>query len=101
MARPGLFIVVGEFTVDPSDRDRIVDALLANRRDTLASEPGCRTYEVCVPEEGDNRIFMVEIYDSRAAFEAHKTTPHFKRWHVDAAHLIKTEKATFLNRLLP
>jgi len=101
MAKSGSFIVVGEFEVDPADRDLVVDMLLENRRQTLATEQGCRSYEVCTSED-DNpaRIYMVESYDDRAAFEAHKTTPHFAVWEKHGAPLIRERGVMFLKRNL-
>ncbi len=89
MVKDSVFLVLGEFTIDAGDRGPLIEALLENRRDTLASEPGCRSYDVCTPEDRDDRVFMVEVYDSQDAFEAHKNTPHFARWHETAHHLIR------------
>ncbi len=101
MARASNFIVVGDFTIDPENRDALIEALVVNRRQTLATEVGCRTYEVCIREDGDaSHVYMVEIYDDRAAFESHLKTAHFKVWNDTAAHLIKDIKATFLHRML-
>ncbi len=100
MARASNLIVVGDFTIDPKNRNALIEALLLNRSQTLATEVGCRTYEVCIREDGDaNHVYMVEIYDDRAAFESHSKTAHFKVWNDTAAHLIKDTKATFLNRM--
>jgi quinol monooxygenase YgiN len=100
MVKDSVFLVLGEFTIDAGDRGPLIEALLENRRDTLASEPGCRSYDVCTPEDRNDRVFMVEVYDSQDAFEAHKNTPHFARWHEAAHHLIKETKVVFLNRHL-
>jgi quinol monooxygenase YgiN len=101
MAKSSLFIVIGEFAVNPENHGRVVEMLLENRRQTLATEEGCRSYEVCTTEDHEpSRIYMVESYDSRAAFEAHKTTPHFAVWEKNGAPLIRELGVTFLKRNL-
>ena len=40
-------------------------------------EPGCRRFDVVEPPGEADRILLYEIYDDRAAFEAHLKTPHF------------------------
>ena len=101
MAKPSLFFVFGEFEVDPQHRDRVVALLLENRRQTLATETGCRSYEVCTSEDDNpSRIYMVESYDNREAFEAHKQTPHFADWEKHGAPLIREVGVRFMRRNL-
>lgn len=101
MAKSSLFIVIGEFAVNPENHGRVVEMLLENRRQTLATEEGCRSYEVCTTEDHEpSRIYMVESYDSRSAFETHKSTPHFAAWEKNGAPLIRELVVTFLKRNL-
>ena len=51
--------------------------MLANAKVSRETEPGCRQFDVCV-EADTGRTFLYELYDDRAAFEAHLASAHFK-----------------------
>jgi (4S)-4-hydroxy-5-phosphonooxypentane-2,3-dione isomerase len=42
-------------------------------------EPGCRQFHVFQDREDPTRFFLVETYDSEAAFTEHRESAHFKR----------------------
>jgi quinol monooxygenase YgiN len=46
-------------------RNKFLDAMLLNAEASVRDEPGCATF------------LLYEIYESQAAFEDHKLTPHF------------------------
>ena len=100
MSKPGVLVVVAEFTVEPADRQKVTEVLLEIRRQTLATEDGCRTYEVCVNDDDPHLIMMVEIYDDEAAFLNHKKSEHFDLWPKNGEQYVKDVKVKFLNRLL-
>ena len=43
-------------------------------------EPGCREFNIHVRANDPNHVFIYEVYDNAAALEAHRQTPHFKKW---------------------
>jgi quinol monooxygenase YgiN len=51
-------------------------AVLANAQQSVADEPGCHVFDVCVDGAG-TRFFLYELYDDEAAFQAHLASPHF------------------------
>ncbi len=55
----------------PDFRDAILRNAAASR-----SEPGCRQFDVCFSEDG-LACFLYELYNDRAAFDAHLATAHF------------------------
>ena len=56
-----------------------------NARASVRDEPGCRQFDVVVPDGEPDSIFLYEIYDDAAAFDAHKKTPHFAQFDRDSA----------------
>ena len=78
--KPAAFVVIPEFVVKPD----CIDAFLALARDdasrSVADEPGCRQFDVVQMEEDPLHVLFYEVYDSRAAFEAHLRTPHLARF---------------------
>lgn len=65
----------------PEDRAEIADIL---RQLTAASrqEPGCASYIPHTVEAEPDTVLIYEQYRDEAAVEAHRASPHFKRWAV-------------------
>jgi quinol monooxygenase YgiN len=75
MSQPGksaTFVVVPEFVIKPD----CLDAFLALAKDdashSVADEPGCRQFDIVQMEGAPCRVLFYEVYDSRAAFDAHR-----------------------------
>jgi autoinducer 2-degrading protein len=43
-------------------------------------EPGCRAFNIAVSQKNTNHVFVFEVYDNAAAFDAHVQTDHFKKY---------------------
>ena len=55
----------------------------ASRRD-----PGCIAYDLNLSVTDPDRMVFVEVWESRAALDAHFQTPHFKAWRAAVADLV-------------
>lgn len=51
--------------------------LTAAAEASRTTEPGCRRFEVTRLDGQPNVFTLAELYDDRAALEAHRLTPHF------------------------
>jgi len=40
----------------------------------------CRQFDVCVSASHSNGVFLYEVYDSKAAFDAHLASAHFRQF---------------------
>ena len=61
--------------------DRIADfrkAMLVQARNSLDKESGCRQFDVCFDPKDDKNVFLYEVYDDKAAWDAHLASDHFK-----------------------
>ena len=85
------FVVIAEFRVKPGAMDAFLAAAQDDARHSLADEPGCRQFDVVVPEV-DSSVVFYEVYDSRAAFDAHLETPHLARFREAFPPLIVEER---------
>jgi len=72
----------------------------ANADISLAAEPGCRRFDVCVAPDDETRVFLYEIYDDAAAFDAHLDSAHFKAFDAAVAPMV-AEKSVATYRLAP
>ncbi len=76
-ANSGTFVVIAEFSISKENRAEFLSACGEDATSSVRDEPGCRTFEVLTAEDSDGLIVLFEIYDDKAAFDAHRETPHF------------------------
>lgn len=91
------FVVIVDFRLRSgakSDFRRLIDE---NARASCREEPGCRRFDVLEPAGETDRIVLYEIYDDRAAFQAHVRTSHFARFNDASASLVADKKVTELD----
>ena len=72
-----MLAVTVEFRIVPRHVEKFRAAVIAQARNSLHGEKQCRRFDVCFDPAEPTRVFLYEIYDDRAAFDAHMQTPHF------------------------
>jgi (4S)-4-hydroxy-5-phosphonooxypentane-2,3-dione isomerase len=88
------FAITVDFALKPGSLAAFRKLIDKNATDSCADEPGCRRFDVLAPENSTDRVFLYEIYDDRAAFEAHLKTPHYDVFNRESAPLVLTKKVT-------
>jgi autoinducer 2-degrading protein len=68
-------------SLKPERVDEFLRVIQHDQRETLASEPGARQFEVGRSPTNPNEFFLHEEYDDLAAFQAHTRTTHFQEWN--------------------
>jgi quinol monooxygenase YgiN len=64
-----------------------------NAKASVRDEPGCSRFDVCAHRKDADRILLYEIYDDRAAFDAHLKTKHFAVFNEASAALVLDKNA--------
>ena len=90
-----MYIVTVEFDLDPRSVTPFMEAMLGNARASKTLEAGCRQFDVCVSEEDPAKVFLYEVYDDRAAFEAHLATGHYKAFDVSVRAWVRSKRVRF------
>lgn len=83
--------VIVDFRLTPGARAgfrRLVDI---NARTSAEKEKGCRRFDVIEPRDEEDRVLLYEIYDDEAAFDAHMRTPHYERFDIESAPLVRSK----------
>lgn len=77
--RPGgnVIAIIGHIDVDPTERDRLVDATVDLQRSTQSDEPGCLVYTIGADPADPGRIRITELWESAEALDAHFRHPNF------------------------
>lgn len=83
-----MYVIAVEFTIHPQQLAAFMPLLLENARVSRETEPGCRRFDVCRDPGRPERVFLYELYDDRAAFDAHLAAAHFKAFDAAAAPML-------------
>ncbi len=75
----GVYINAVDLVIVPSELPKFLDAIKENGANAV-KEPGCREFNITVLASNPNHVFLFEVYDNEAALEAHRQTPHFKKY---------------------
>lgn len=89
-----MIALVVSIAVRPGSRDAFLEAIAAQAAASLELEEGCVRFDVCADRADPARFFLYELYADEAAYEAHRTTPHFGRWRVAAEACVETQVNT-------
>ena len=82
------YAVTVTFDIKPGRMEEFMEHILFNARSSLRDEPGCRQFDVCTDPSRPDTVFLYELYDDLAAFEAHQTMPHYKATGPKVADLV-------------
>lgn len=94
-----MYVVTVLFTIHPAHWGAFTKAMHHNAQTSLAIEPGCRQFDVCVGEPGQYTIFLYEVYDSQADFNSHLSAPHFLQFNTETAGWVADKKVQTFVRL--
>ena len=84
----GKISLVVEFKMKPGTRDAFVERVRAHSETCLDREPGCLQFDVLVPTDGSDRVFLYELYANQAALEAHAATAHMAAYRKDTDPMV-------------
>lgn len=87
-------MIIVEFRLTPGSRDAFRQLIDENATASARTEPGCRRFDVLEPAGDADRIVLYEIYDDRAAFDAHVRTVHFASFNAASAPLVADKTVT-------
>jgi quinol monooxygenase YgiN len=72
--------IVVTIKLEPGAADAFRAEILENAAAAKRDEPGCHRFDVLVAEDDSDTLVFYEEYTDEAAFEAHRASPHFKKY---------------------
>ena len=93
--------LVVEFQIKAAHVDAFDLAIRANARASVATEPGCRQFDVCRDPADPTLFFLYELYDDEAAIQAHLKSPHFLQMNAATAAWVDDKRVRTLSRTQP
>jgi autoinducer 2-degrading protein len=94
-----MHVIVVDFKIKPERLAEFMPLMLENASTSRDTEPGCRVFDVCVDPKKETSVFLYEVYDDRAAFDAHLASAHFKRFDEAVAQMLVAKNVRTLKRL--
>jgi autoinducer 2-degrading protein len=91
------YVVTVEFEIAPDRWAEFLPLMTANAEASRRDEAGCRRFDVCRPRDRENRVFLYEIYDDEAAFQAHLESRHFLAFAAATKEMITGRKLIALD----
>ena len=87
-----MLLVAVTFEIRPERAEAFRDRVGRQATDSL-EEPGCRRFDVWCDTGDCSRVFLFEIYDDRAAFDAHLASAHFRDFDATVTPWIRDRRA--------
>ena len=94
------YVVTVVFVARPEHRAEFRREMVANATASRTQEPGCRQFDVCESPDGSG-IFLYEIYDDEAAFQAHLATEHYRRFNSRTTPWVAEKRIVKYARISP
>lgn len=96
-----MYVVTVEFTIDPAQWAAFLPLMLDNAQRSREDEPGCRQFDVCTDAGRPDVVYLYELYDDRAAFDAHLASAHFKSFAQATQTMIRNRLIATWHRIAP
>ena len=86
--------LVVEFTLRDGVRDEFLEVIRGHAAGTKADEEGCLQFDVLIPEEGENKVMLVEMYKDDAALDIHIASPRLQVTRAAYGDMIESRTIT-------
>ena len=96
-----MYVVTVEFGIEAASWGEFMPLMIENAHLSRTTEPGCRQFDICVDKDKPATVFLYEIYDDRAAFDAHLVSPHFKAFAAATQQMILRRSILTWQRIAP
>ncbi len=88
-------VLMVELEIEQGQRERFLARALTHRKNVLKHEPGCQGFDILVPREAADRVFLYEVYADQEAVEAHMSTSYMQEYLADTGPMIAGRKRSF------
>jgi quinol monooxygenase YgiN len=86
------FVITVAFDLHDGALREFLPMIVENANRSRSVEPGCERFDVLVPTDSSNQVFLYEIYTDKAAFGEHLKAQHFLDFSSTSARLVKAKK---------
>jgi quinol monooxygenase YgiN len=83
-----------EIDTVPGQRDAFLARVREHRGNVIKNEPGCQRFDISVPDDGDDKVRLYEVYADQAAFDLHMETAYMKEYRADTGLMVANRLLT-------
>lgn len=83
-----MFAVTVTFTIRAGQVDFFLPLVHQNARTAISKEAGCSQFDVCYDKARPNMVFLYEVYDTEAAFQAHLASDHYAEFQNSVSSMV-------------
>ena len=91
-----MFVLLVHVDVRPELLADLRPLMLENARRSVERDPGCIRFDVHQVEGSDTRFVYYEVYESEAAWQAHRRSTHFLAYQAAAERAVASVSRTRL-----
>jgi len=84
-----MIILAGTLTVEPADRDRMME-LLTPMVAASRAETGCQGYNFSLDPYDSSVVHLFEVWDDQGALDRHGESQHMAAWRAAASEVSLT-----------
>ena len=95
-----MLVVMVNARVKPGKRDEFLQVIREDGESTTRNEPGNFGFYVVQNNEDPDRFFLFELYKDEAALEAHRATPHFRKYREATAEIYEGDLVRVMGTLV-
>lgn len=92
-----MYAVTVNFRIHDTRIDDFMPLIVQNARTSIKVEPGCLQFDVCHDDDG---IFLYELYEDRAAFDAHMASEHFISFSDATADMVADKQVRLFSNVM-
>jgi len=96
-----MMVRIAEVSVDPAQLDADKTILAAEQQASVRSEPGVLMLHSVQIADDPTQIRLLEVYASRAAYEAHIRAPHLLTYKTATATMVRALRLVDTQPILP
>ena len=86
--------LIVELKFAAGQRDRYLARARTHRENVIANERGCQRFDVVVPDDAEDTVYLYEVYADEAALETHMNTSYMQEYRADTGPMIAERKLT-------
>ena len=76
----------------PGQRDEFLARVREHRGNVIKNEPGCQRFDISVPDDGDDKVRLYEVYADQAALEIHRDNPQLGRFRDATSDMVTSRR---------
>jgi quinol monooxygenase YgiN len=96
-----MYAVCVKFEIAAGQMEAFLPLVRTNAAASVRDEVGCHRFDVLTDQTKPGQVFLYELYDDRAAFDVHLTTPHFHVFDVATNAMIVGKQLDLWDTVTP